>query len=94
MEGIAGCKTLKIRLFEKRAHRILWQFRCSYCLVANARLRFLRFGFPLGCLTAAERSDRSRDRAGLADWTTDAAVRPTESETSPQPCIVKGGIQR
>src|SRR5579864_9466067 len=52
------------------------------------------FVFPLGCLSAAERSDRSRDRAGLEDRTTDAAVRPAESECQSQPCIEKRGLWR
>jgi hypothetical protein len=42
----------------------------------------LRFSLEL-MLSAAQRATHRGDRAGLEDWTTDTAVRPTESEPVP-----------
>ena len=43
---------------------------------------FLRFSLEM-TLSAAQRATDRGDRAGLEDWKTDAAVRPTESEPVP-----------
>lgn len=62
----------------------IWQLRCSLGGVANARLRFSScLFFPWDVDPLPSGADGSRDRAGLEAWTTDAAVRPTESEPVP-----------
>jgi len=84
VEGIEACKRLKTRSFR------VWQLGSNLAVSMHlwgscerTTALFFVLVFPLGCLSAAERSDGSRDRAGLEGWTTDAAVRPTESEPVP-----------
>lgn len=82
VHGIGVCKPLK----ESQLNRDPWlEFGNLGAIVQELRTHncaSLRFSLEM-MLSAAQRATHRGDRAGLEDWKTDAAVRPTESEPVP-----------